>query len=162
MKVQKKYYTKNLVLKYNMWEWIFFGLALLVLILFAILYEKWWLPKKCREQKEDKILHVKKWDWVSGNCVANTCSSNYTLDSGTCVPKEKTKERKYIKTSGKRNSKDPFNQDRVPNVSACQDWCDTQSGCYGFDYAGDQQCNLYDVPPIQISPEAGTDCYTLK
>ena len=147
-----------------MWEWIFFGAAVIVLLLFVILYEKWWLPKKCRDQKEDKTLHIKTFDWVSGNCVISNCYSDYTLVSGICTadPLPAPPERTYTKTSGKCNSKDPFYEDRLVDASACQSWCDSQSGCYGFDYAGDQQCNLYDVPPSQVQPAAGTDCYTLN
>jgi len=149
-----------------MWEWIFFGLAVIILFLFAILYEKWWLPKKCRGQKEDSTLHIKTWDWVSGECVISNCYPDYTLVSGTCTadppPPPDPPERIYIKTSGQCNSKDPFYEDRVVDASACQSLCDTKSGCYGFDYAGDQQCNLYDVPPSQVEPAAGIDCYTLS
>jgi hypothetical protein len=132
------------------------------LLLFALLYEKWWLPKKCRDQGEDVSLNVKTWNWVSGNCVANTCSTGYTFVSGKCVKIIPTKERKYIKTYGKCNTKEPFKVDRVVDVQACQNWCDDMNGCYGFDYAGDQQCNLYDIPPTQVEPAAGTDCYTLN
>jgi len=130
-----------------------------------ILYEKWWLPKKCQDQREDVSLHVKTWNWVSGNCVANTCFSRYTFDNGKCVktiPDPKPTVRTYIKTYGKCNTKEAFNVDRVPDVEACQNWCDETNGCYGFDYAGDQQCNLYDIPPTQVEPAAGTDCYTLN
>ena len=155
------------------------GLVIFFVILVASLiggyfgYTKWWVPKQCGDRKEDKTLYIKDWKWDSGNCIANTCYSGYGTpanktdkgDSLTCVKEGKTpatpKGRSYESTPGKCSGPNPVPASRTTQQD-CLDSCDSTTKCYAYDYASNQQCNLYNVSINQTTAEKGTNCFTLK
>ena len=152
---------------------IFFVIVIASLIGGYFGYTKWWLPKQCRDRKEDKTLYIKDWKWDSGNCIANTCYSGYGTpanttdkgDSSTCVKEGKApptpKGRSYKSTPGKCSGPNPVSQGRLTQ-QGCVDSCDSATKCYAYDYDSNQQCNLYNVQINQTTTKKDTTCYTLK
>ena len=153
---------------------IFFVIVIASLIGGYFVYTKWWLPKQCRDRKEDKTLYIKDWKWESGNCIANTCYSGYGTpvnmtnkgDSSTCVKQGTSPTattRTYSSTPGGCSGPVPIIQAHITQQQ-CIDSCDSSTNpvCYAYDYANNQQCNLYGVPIRQTTKEIGTNCYTLN
>jgi hypothetical protein len=148
--------------------WVFIIIFVIFLILFAVIYEKWWIPRRCNKKGPDSNLHVDSWVWTSGNCLVSNCSNGYTLTNGSCVSEEedpKTETRKYVSKSGKCNSKNPMSSTKVSDQKTCESLCG--DNCFAYEYwdsksSMPQQCNLYDTRPIQVNKETGAKCYILK
>ena len=163
-------------------------ILLLVLTVFGVggyLFYKYSLvPGQCNDRKENSNLNILNWTYDSdtGNCIANTCTSNAATstpankthdgDKNTCPAK---KDRTYgTGMSGKctdGGAATPKSHALADGADKCKSDCDAStSGCQGYEWNSGEgttldptRCNLYSGKPTKSdTTTANVMCYPLK